>query len=57
MSYTGGVRPDEAMRELSGHELVALAEGTMGYVKELVDRCLEHDVPVMLGRPPGKGKS
>jgi len=54
IGYNGGMRPDEAMNELAGHELVAILEGGLDYVKELVERCLEHDVAVMLGRPPGK---
>ena len=43
------------MQALSSCELVAVLEGNMGYVKELVERCLEHEVPAMVGRPPGAG--
>jgi len=45
------------MQVLSGQELIPVLEGNMDYVQELVDRCLEHEVPAMLGRRPGKGKS
>jgi hypothetical protein len=47
----------KAERLLDDEELVALASGSMSYIKELVARCLDADIPAMVGRPPGSGKS
>jgi hypothetical protein len=34
---------------LAGEELLALLEGNLSYVKELVARCLDEDVPALVG--------
>jgi len=45
-ALTKPVRPEE---------LLAAVEGSLPYVKELWENCLEADVPASIGRPPGKG--
>jgi hypothetical protein len=46
--------PQEAERALEDTEVVELVEGTLARVKELAQAALEADIPVLLGRPPGK---
>jgi len=41
--------PKDAFDALHGQELIPLLEGNVDYVSELVERCIENDVPAMLG--------
>ena len=45
----------EAEEALSGVELVAMAKGPIPYIMQMVDKCLEVDIPVTAGHPPGEG--
>lgn len=38
-------------------DVVAFATGSMSYVKQLVEQCLDNDIPATIGKPPGSGKS
>ena len=42
---------------LAEGEVVALVNGSMSYVKELMYKCLDSEIPATIGRPPGSGKS
>jgi hypothetical protein len=46
----------EAELELDGLPLVPAVAGSMADMKALRDRCLEADIPAMVGCPPGAGK-
>jgi len=46
----------DAAAELADQELVALVEGAIASVKQLRDRCLAEEVPVLVARPPKAGK-
>lgn len=41
--------PKDAFDALHGKDLIPVVEGNVDYVRELVERCLENDVPAMLG--------
>lgn len=47
----------EAESELDGKDLLPVVEGALPSIKDLLQQCLEADVPATIGRPPGKGKS
>ncbi|MEZ4360913.1 MAG: hypothetical protein R3B48_12090 [Kofleriaceae bacterium] len=46
----------EAERELEGLPLVPAVAGSMADMKSLRDRCLEADIPAVVGCPPGGGR-
>lgn len=49
--------PHEAEVELGGLPLVPAMSGSMAEMKALRDKCLEADLPALVGCPPGAGKS
>jgi hypothetical protein len=46
----------EAELELDGLALVPAVAGSMADMKSLRDRCLEADIPALVGCPPGGGR-
>lgn len=48
--------PREAEAELDGLPLVPAMSGSMAEMKALRDKCLEADLPALVGCPPGAGK-
>lgn len=46
----------EAAAELEDDELVPVLHGRIPYIKEVISTCLEADIPVVGGMPPGAGK-
>lgn len=46
----------QAAEALAGAELVPMVQGSMAYVKELLDKCLQAEIPAVAGNPPGAGK-
>jgi len=49
--------PHDAELELTGYDLIPLAQGSMPEMKKLLADCLDADIPALLGQPPGAGKS
>jgi hypothetical protein len=45
----------DAELDLADAELLVFARGSIGYVKQLREQCLEADIPVMMGRCDAKG--
>ncbi len=43
---------EEALAALAGRPTVAVVRSSLRSVKELHTRCLEHDVPATMARPP-----
>lgn len=41
----------EAVDTLRGSELVSVAQGTMAYIKELQEKCLDAGIPALAARP------
>jgi hypothetical protein len=48
-------REAEAQLETAA-AVIPYAEGGMSYIKELVIKCLDADIPAAAGRAPGTGK-
>ena len=48
--------PRDAELELADAELIPFAQGSMAYMKKLLEDCLQADIPALLGQPPGAGK-
>ena len=46
----------EADKLLDGLQLVAAMAGSIQEMKALRERCLEADIPALVGCPPGAGK-
>jgi hypothetical protein len=46
--------PRAAAAALAEVELVPMAQGAIASVKDILARCLDADIPALLGRPPGK---
>ena len=47
---------DEAEELLRGLPLIPAMAGSIAEMKALRDRCLEQDIPALVGCPPGAGK-
>ena len=45
----------DAEIELRDYDLLVFAKGALPYVKQMRDRCLEADIPAMVGRCDSKG--
>jgi hypothetical protein len=43
----------DAEQILQREDLVVLMQGAMSYIKEIRDRCLAAEIPVLLGACPG----
>jgi hypothetical protein len=52
-----GLTIGDAEEALDGLPLVAVMAGSIQDMKRLRDRCLAAGVPVLVGCPPGSGKS
>jgi hypothetical protein len=48
--------PHDAEIELADYDLIPFAQGSMTYMKKLLEECLEAEIPAVLGQPPGAGK-
>ncbi len=46
----------EAVTALAESELVPLMQGPIVQIKRLISNCLEAEIPVTSGMPPGAGK-
>jgi hypothetical protein len=47
--------PEQAEEELDGLPLVPAMSGSISEMKALRDRCLEADIPALVGCPPSAG--
>lgn len=47
----------DADQELDGANLVPVLTGSMDYAKEVLGKCLNADIPAILGCPADTGKS
>lgn len=47
----------EAAQALQDVDTIPVMEGTMAYIKEIQDKCLGADIPALLTRSCGPGKS
>lgn len=45
----------DAQQTLEGAALVALMRGPIPYIRQLVQKCLDADIPATAGHPPGEG--
>lgn len=45
-----------AAAELEGETLVPVLHGAIAYIKEVLAGCLDAEIPVLAGMPPGAGK-
>ena len=50
-----GMEAHEAEAALDGVELIALMRGPIPYIRQLVQKCLDADIPAVAGHPPGEG--
>lgn len=46
----------DAEKLLADADLIPVLQGTIRYIKELASSCLDEDIPVVCGMPPGAGK-
>jgi len=47
---------DEAALELDGLPLISVLAGSLDYIKQVRDKCLDAGIPVLLAAPsPGRG--
>ncbi|MCG8417220.1 MAG: hypothetical protein MJE77_04660 [Proteobacteria bacterium] len=51
-----GMDVHDATQALQQADVIPLAQGPIPYIKELVKKCLEADIPAAAGHPPGQGK-
>ncbi len=49
------ITPEDAEYELDGLPLVPAMAGSIAEMKALRDRCLEADIPALVGCPPAAG--
>jgi hypothetical protein len=49
------ISPEQAEEELDGLPLVPAMSGSIAEMKALRDRCLEADIPAVVGCPPAAG--
>lgn len=47
----------DAASALEGAALVPLTQGSIPYIRELVQKCLDADIPALAGCPPGAKSS